>query len=83
MLRGDWSWTTRSIAPTSIPSSSEEVATSARSSPCFKRFSASSRARRESEPWCAATRPSVIRSFRSRASRSAARRLWANTSVVR
>src|SRR5437867_4390377 len=30
MLRGDWSWTTRSIAPTSIPSSSEEVATSAR-----------------------------------------------------
>jgi len=41
------------------------------------------RARRESEPWCAATRPPATRSFRSRASRSAARRLCAKTSVVR
>ena len=82
-LRGDCTWTTRSMAPTSMPSSSEDVATSARSSPAFSRFSASSRARRESEPWWAATRPSGMRSLRSRAKRSAARRLWANTSVVR
>ena len=82
-LRGDCSWTTRSMAPTSMPSSSDDVATSALSWPSLSRFSASSRARRESEPWCAATRPSTMRSFRSRANRSADRRLWAKTSVVR
>src|SRR5437016_4312991 len=82
-VRGDWTCTTRSIAPTSMPSSSDDVATSARSLPSLRRFSASRRARRDSEPWCAATRPSPTRSFRSRASRSAGRRLWANTSVVR
>src|SRR5881392_2812230 len=49
MFRGDWSCTTRSIAPTSIPSSRDDVATSALSSPCFRRFSASSRARLEAE----------------------------------
>ena len=82
-VRGDCTCTTRSIAPTSIPSSSDDVATSARSFPSFRRFSASRRARRDSEPWWAATRPSPTRSFRSRASRSAERRLWAKTSVVR
>ena len=59
------------------------VATRQRSSPALRRSSASRRARRESEPWCAATRPSGMRSFRSRARRSAARRLWAKTRVVR
>jgi len=49
--------------------------TSARSSPSLRRFSARAARGGRSEPWCAATRPSGIRSFRSRASRSAARRL--------
>src|SRR5437764_760884 len=74
-LRGDCSWTTRSMAPTSMPSSSDDVATSALSWPSLSRFSASSRARRESEPWWAATRPSTMRSFRSRANRAAEQRV--------
>ena len=83
IVRGDCVWTTRSMAPTSMPSSSEEVATSARSAPPLRRSSASSRARRDSEPWWARTLPSGSRSSRLRARRSAARRLGAKTSVVR
>ncbi len=40
---GDPIWHTRSIDPMSMPSSSDAVATSARSRPAFSRISASSR----------------------------------------
>ena len=49
-LRGDPSCTTSSTAPTSMPSSSDAVATTAFSSPDFSRFSASNRFCRDSEP---------------------------------
>jgi len=47
------SWHTRSTSPMSIPSSSDAVATSARSSPRFRRCSASRRCSRARLPWCA------------------------------
>ena len=43
-------WTTRSMAPMSMPSSSDEVATSARSVPAFRRSSISTRCSRAIEP---------------------------------
>ena len=46
-------WTTRSTAPMSIPSSSDEVATMARRSPRLRRSSMAVRFSRASEPWCA------------------------------
>ena len=45
-------WMTRSIAPMSMPSSSDEVATSPRMSPALRRSSTSIRCGRASDPWC-------------------------------
>ena len=50
IARGEPILQTRSMAPTSIPSSSEAVATSAFSSPFFSLRSALRRSLRESEP---------------------------------
>ena len=50
MDRGDPIWQTRSTEPMSMPSSSDAVATTARSSPFFSRASASSRSARERLP---------------------------------
>ena len=50
---GEPSWTTRSIAPMSMPSSSEPVATSTGSSPDLSRSSTTRRRSRDSAPWCA------------------------------
>src|SRR5918912_721056 len=47
---GDSTWTTRSTAPMSMPSSSDEVATRHGISPAFKSSSTSSRCSRASEP---------------------------------
>ena len=44
-------WSTRSTSPMSMPSSSDAVATSARSAPALSRCSASSRRSRERLPW--------------------------------
>ena len=59
--RGAPTWQTRSTTPTSMPSSSEAVATTTGTSPALSRDSASSRARRDMLPWCAATRPAPRR----------------------
>ena len=80
---GDSTWTTRSIAPMSIPSSSDDVATSAGSRPVFSISSISSRCSRAIEPWWARAISSSARSFRRWATRSAARRLFTKTSVER
>ena len=50
---GDSIWTTRSIAPMSIPSSRDEVATRQGSSPDFSSSSTSARSSWLSEPWWA------------------------------
>ena len=50
---GDSTWITRSTAPMSIPSSSEEVATRHGSSPAFSSSSTTVRSSRASEPWWA------------------------------
>ena len=76
-------WMTRSIAPMSIPSSSEEVATRPRIWPAFRRSSTSIRCGRASEPWCERTRTSPASSFSALASRSAIRRLLTKMSVER
>ena len=55
--RGLPSWTTRSTAPMSMPSSSDAVATITRSSPRFSFSSAASRSSRAMLPWCALTVP--------------------------
>ena len=75
--------TTRSIAPMSMPSSSDEVATSARSAPAFSRSSTSTRCGRAIEPWCERTSVSPASSFSAPASRSASRRLLTKISVDR
>ena len=49
--RGEPIWQTRSMSPMSMPSSSEEVATSARSWPAFSRVSARNRCSLERLPW--------------------------------
>ena len=72
---GEPSWTTTSTSPTSMPSSSEAVATTARSAPVLSRSSAASRRSRERLPWCAATAPSPSRSASACAARSASRRV--------
>ena len=48
---GDWTRTTSSSAPISIPSSSEFVATMALRAPDLSRVSTSRRSSFESEPW--------------------------------
>ena len=50
---GDSTWSTRSTAPMSMPSSSELVATRHGSSPALSCSSTTSRSSRASEPWCA------------------------------
>ena len=83
MERGEPIWQTRSTSPMSMPSSSEAVATSTRSSPAFSRRSACRRCSLARLPWWAATAASPRRSDRCRATRSASRRVLTNTSVVR
>ncbi len=80
---GDSTWITRSIAPMSIPSSSDEVATSAGSRPSLSASSIATRCSRAIEPWWARTRSSPASSLRRCARRSARRRLFTNTSVLR
>ena len=62
--RGEPIWQTRSTVPMSMPSSSDAVATTARSSPLFSRASASRRSARERLPWCGSTAFSPSRSAR-------------------
>ena len=76
-------WMTRSIAPMSMPSSSEEVATRPRICPALSRSSISIRCGRASEPWCARTSGSPASSLSADASRSAMRRLFTKISVDR
>ena len=83
ITRGEPSWHTRSTSPMSMPSSSEDVATSALSSPALSRSSARSRCSFARLPWCDVTASSPSRSARWRAARSASRRVFTNTSVVR
>ena len=80
---GDSTWMTRSTAPISIPSSSEDVATMPRSVPDFRASSTSSRCSRASEPWWARAIVSSASSLSRSASRSASRRLLTNTIVER
>ena len=54
-LRGEPIWQTSSTGPTSMPSSSEAVATRARRSPARSRASTRCLRPRDSDPWCAAT----------------------------
>ena len=78
-------WMTRSTAPMSIPSSSDEVATIALRSPLLSRSSIAVRFSRASEPWWAraTSSPGAPRSLSAAARRSARRRLLTNTMVDR
>ena len=76
-------WMTRSTAPMSMPSSSEEVATRHGISPAFRSSSTTSRCSRASEPWCARASSSSASSLIRSASRSASRRLLTKTMVER
>src|SRR5919201_1730999 len=88
---GDSTWTTRSMAPMSMPSSSELVATRPRSVPALRASSTFKRCSREIEPWWARTSGgasgspifSAASSLRRWASRSARRRLLTKISVER
>ena len=53
-MGGASTWTTRSTAPMSMPSSRLEVATTAGSRPDFSASSTIARCSRDTEPWCAA-----------------------------
>jgi len=72
-----------STAPTSIPSSSDAVATTTRRSPSFSRRSARWRRSRDRLPWWAATASAPSRSPRCNVTRSTSRRVLTNTSVDR
>ncbi len=76
-------WMTRSTAPMSMPSSSDEVATRHGISPRFSSSSISTRCSRAIEPWWARAISSSASSFSRSASRSASRRLLTNTIVER
>ena len=65
-----------------MPSSSDAVATTARSSPARSRRSTSKRVSRERLPWCGMTTPSPSRSFSANATRSLMRRVPTKISVV-
>ena len=80
---GDSTWMTRSTAPMSIPSSSDEVATRQGISPFLSSSSTSTRCSRASEPWCARAISFSASSLRRRARRSASRRLLTKTIVER
>ena len=75
--------TTRSISPTSMPNSMEEVAHSTRNSPDLSCRSASSRCSRETQPWCVRAKPSPPSWLRPCAIFSQVARPSQNTSVVR
>ena len=76
-------WTTRSTAPMSIPSSSEEVATRAGRRPALSASSISRRCSRAIEPWWARAISSPASSLRAAARRSARRRLFTKRIVER
>ena len=76
-------WTTRSTAPMSIPSSSEEVATSAGSRPALSASSISTRWSRAIDPWWARAISSPASSLRAAARRSARRREFTKRIVER
>ena len=80
---GDSTWMTRSTAPMSMPSSSDEVATRHGISPAFSSSSISTRCSRASDPWCARATSFSASSLRRSASRSARRRLLTKTIVER
>ena len=90
---GDSTWITRSTAPMSMPSSSDDVATRHGRSPDLSWSSMTTRSSRASDPWWAraisrglspaASASWAARSLSRRAMRSAARRLLTNTSVER
>ncbi len=82
-LSGASSCTTRSTSPMSIPSSRDDVATMARSSPRFRRDSRTARFSRAREPWWARAVSSPVMSFTAVAMRSAMRRLFTKTIVDR
>ena len=82
MERGEPTWHTRSTAPTSMPSSSDAVATHTFTLPAFSRCSASRRISCDRLPWCAATAFSPRRSDIWCASRSTSRRVFTNRMVV-
>ena len=67
----------------SMPSSSDDVATSAGSCPDFSSSSTSSRCSRAIEPWCERATGASASSFSRLATRSAERRLLTNTIVER
>src|ERR1035441_8577985 len=85
---GDSICTTRSMAPMSMPSSSEDVATRPRKVPILRRSSISLRWSAATLPWWARTRVSPASSLTAPEMRSARRRLltkmrvevWARTS---
>ena len=74
---------TRSTAPMSIPSSSDEVATRHGIAPRLSSSSTSTRCSRDSDPWCARAISFSASSFSRSASRSASRRLLTKTIVER
>ena len=80
---GDSTCSTRSTAPMSMPSSSDEVAIRHGSSPALSISSTTVRSSRASEPWCAREISSPASSLRRRARRSAPRRLLTKTMVER
>ncbi len=67
----------------SMPSSSDEVATSARKAPALSRSSTSTRCGRAIDPWCERTSVSPASSLSAPASRSASRRLLTKINVER
>jgi hypothetical protein len=81
--RGEPTWHTSSTGPTSMPSSSEAVATRALSSPARRRASTRWRRSLERLPWWAETASGPRRWPRRWARRSDIRRVFTNTSVVR
>ena len=76
-------WTTRSTAPMSIPSSRLDVATRHGIRPAFRSSSIRTRCSRAGEPWWARATSSSASSFSRTASRSARRRLLTKTIVER
>ena len=80
---GDSTWSTRSTAPMSMPSSSDDVATRHGSSPDLSISSTTSRSSRASEPWWARAISLPWSSLRRSARRSAPRRLLTKTIVER
>ena len=80
-LVGDSTRTTRSTAPMSMPSSSDDVATRPGIRPALRSSSICRRCSRAIEPWWARTSSSPASSFSRCASRSASRRLLVKTMV--